>query len=80
MADIYLDNIVALDDLYGGSRRLFEQVRRRSAGLSFSYSDLRDRAALDAFSVESQRRADHAIRIQSMAGLELPGVAALTDA
>ena len=42
------DHIVALDDLYGGSRRLFEQVRRRSAGLSFSYSDLRDRAALEA--------------------------------
>ncbi|MBK8753468.1 MAG: PLP-dependent transferase [Candidatus Competibacteraceae bacterium] len=41
------DHVVALDDLYGGSRRLFEQVRRRSAGLSFSYSDLRDRAALE---------------------------------
>lgn len=42
------DHIVALDDIYGGTRRLFEQVRRRSAGLSFSYSDLRDRAALEA--------------------------------
>ncbi len=42
------DHLVALDDLYGGSRRLFEQVRRRSAGLTFSYSDLRDRAALEA--------------------------------
>ena len=42
------DHVVALDDLYGGSRRLFEQVRRRSAGLTFSYSDLRDRAALEA--------------------------------
>ena len=42
------DHIVALDDIYGGSRRLFEQVRRRSAGLSFSYSDLRDQAALEA--------------------------------
>ncbi|MFO1372701.1 MAG: PLP-dependent aspartate aminotransferase family protein [Candidatus Competibacteraceae bacterium] len=41
------DHIVALDDIYGGSRRLFEQVRRRSAGLTFSYSDLRDRAALE---------------------------------
>jgi len=35
------DHVVALDDIYGGSRRLFEQVRRRSAGLTFSYSDLR---------------------------------------
>lgn len=42
------DHLVALDDLYGGSRRLFEQVRRRSAGLTFSYSDLRDQAALEA--------------------------------
>ena len=42
------DHVVALDDIYGGTRRLFEQVRRRSAGLTFSYSDLRDRAALEA--------------------------------
>lgn len=42
------DHVVALDDIYGGTRRLFEQVRRRSAGLSFSYSDLRDRAVLEA--------------------------------
>lgn len=42
------DHLVALDDIYGGSRRLFEQVRRRSAGLTFSYSDLRDQAALEA--------------------------------
>ena len=42
------DHMVALDDIYGGTRRLFEQVRRRSAGLSFTYSDLRDRAALEA--------------------------------
>lgn len=42
------DHVVALDDIYGGTRRLFEQVRRRSAGLDFSYSDFRDRAALKA--------------------------------
>ena len=42
------DHVVALDDIYGGTRRLFEQVRRRSAGLTFSYSDLRDRAALES--------------------------------
>ena len=42
------DHVVALDDIYGGTRRLFEQVRRRSAGLSFTYSNLRDRAALEA--------------------------------
>jgi cystathionine gamma-lyase len=30
-------HVVALDDLYGGTRRLFERVRNRSAGLSFTY-------------------------------------------
>ncbi len=42
------DHVVALDDIYGGTRRLFEQVRRRSAGLRFSYSTLQDQAALEA--------------------------------
>jgi len=40
-------HIVAMDDLYGGSFRLFDQVRRRSAGLSFSFADLSDPAALE---------------------------------
>ena len=30
-------HVVALDDLYGGTRRLFERVRKRSAGLRFTY-------------------------------------------
>ena len=33
-------HVVALDDLYGGTRRLFERVRRRSAGLRFTYVPL----------------------------------------
>ena len=33
-------HIIAMDDLYGGSYRLFDQVRRKSAGLSFSFVDL----------------------------------------
>ena len=32
----------ASDDLYGGTFRLFDKVRRRSAGLRFSYVDLTD--------------------------------------
>jgi cystathionine gamma-lyase len=32
-------HVVAVDDLYGGTRRLFEKVRRGSAGLTFSYVD-----------------------------------------
>src|SRR5436190_20312271 len=41
-------HIVAVDDLYGGSRRLFERVRKRSAGLGVTYIDPTDLAALDA--------------------------------
>lgn len=41
-------HIVAMDDMYGGTYRLFERVRRRSAGLDFSFVDLRDTAALEA--------------------------------
>lgn len=39
-------HVVAMDDIYGGSTRLFEQVRRRSAGLDFSFVDLSDIDAL----------------------------------
>jgi cystathionine gamma-lyase len=42
------DHAVAMDDLYGGSYRLFERVRRRSAGLDFSFADLTDPAAFEA--------------------------------
>jgi cystathionine gamma-lyase len=41
-------HIVASDDLYGGTYRLFSRVRERSAGLAATYVDLRDRAALEA--------------------------------
>jgi len=41
-------HVVAMDDLYGGSYRLFERVRRRSAGLDFSFVDLGDTAAFEA--------------------------------
>ncbi|HEX9852589.1 MAG TPA: cystathionine gamma-synthase [Woeseiaceae bacterium] len=35
-------HVIALDDIYGGSTRLFEKVRRRSAGLDFSFVDMTD--------------------------------------
>jgi cystathionine gamma-lyase len=41
-------HVIAMDDLYGGSYRLFEKVRRRSAGLDFSFVDLNDTAAMKA--------------------------------
>ncbi|RUO37725.1 cystathionine beta-lyase [Aliidiomarina shirensis] len=42
------DHVVAMDDLYGGSFRLFDKVRGRSAGLDFSYVDLTDMQELTA--------------------------------
>jgi cystathionine gamma-lyase len=41
-------NVIAMDDLYGGTYRLFEKVRRRSAGLDFSFVDLNDTGAMKA--------------------------------
>ena len=41
-------HIVCMDDVYGGTFRLFERVRRRSAGLDFSFVDLTDPAAFEA--------------------------------
>ena len=41
-------HVVAADDLYGGTYRLFERVRRRSAGLDFTFTDLGKPGALEA--------------------------------
>lgn len=41
-------HVLAMDDVYGGTFRLFERVRRRSAGLDFSFLDLNDFDALAA--------------------------------
>ena len=41
-------HVICMDDVYGGTFRLFERVRKRSANLEFSFVDLNDRAALDA--------------------------------
>jgi cystathionine gamma-lyase len=40
-------HIVAMDDLYGGTFRLFDAVRKRSAGLRFSFVDLSREGALE---------------------------------
>lgn len=42
------EHVIAMDDLYGGTYRLFERVRRRSAGLDFTFVDLNDLAAVKA--------------------------------
>ena len=49
------DHVIAMDDLYGGSYRLFENVRRRSSGLQFSFVDLSDVGALEAAITEQTK-------------------------
>ncbi len=41
------DHVIASDDLYGGSFRLFERVRKRSAGLQFDFVDMSDLSAVE---------------------------------
>jgi cystathionine gamma-lyase len=42
------EHVVAMDDLYGGTFRLFDKVRKRSAGVEFDFVDLSDKDALRA--------------------------------
>ncbi len=42
------DHMIAMDDLYGGTNRLFSKVRERSQGLKVSYIDLTDTTRLKA--------------------------------
>jgi len=48
-------HIIAVNDLYGGTYRLFERVRRQSAGLSVTYVAADDVAALEAAIVPGTR-------------------------
>ena len=41
------DHVIASDDLYGGSFRLFDKVRKRSAGLTFDFVDMSDLANVE---------------------------------
>jgi cystathionine gamma-lyase len=42
------NHVIAMDDIYGGTTRLFERVRKRSAGLEFTFVDLSDVANLES--------------------------------
>ena len=42
------DHVVASDDVYGGTYRLFERVRKRSAGLAFDFVNMSDVSAIEA--------------------------------
>ncbi len=48
-------HVVASDDLYGGTFRLFERVRRRSANLDFAFVDLTDVSRLKQVIKENTR-------------------------
>lgn len=41
-------HVIASDDMYGGSYRLFARVREQSAGLKFSYVDMREPKNIEA--------------------------------
>ncbi len=41
-------HIVAMDDLYGGTFRLFDKVKTRTSALSFSFIDMREISQLEA--------------------------------
>ncbi|HHT0592702.1 TPA: trans-sulfuration enzyme family protein [Legionella anisa] len=42
------DHVVAMDDLYGGTFRLFDKVKTRTSGLSFSFVDMSDTRNIEA--------------------------------
>jgi cystathionine gamma-lyase len=41
------DHVIAMDDLYGGTGRLFTRIRQRSQGLAFSFVDMTNLGALE---------------------------------
>jgi cystathionine beta-lyase/cystathionine gamma-synthase len=41
-------HVIASDDMYGGTYRLFARVREKSAGLKFSFVDMRDPEKIEA--------------------------------
>ncbi|MFN8697400.1 MAG: trans-sulfuration enzyme family protein [Burkholderiales bacterium] len=41
-------HVIALDDLYGGTYRLFERVRKPAANLQFTFMDMADPARIEA--------------------------------
>jgi cystathionine gamma-lyase len=42
------DHVISSEDVYGGTYRLFERVRKRTAGLTFSFVDMADSGAIEA--------------------------------
>lgn len=42
------DHVIAMDDLYGGTFRLFDKVKKRTSNLSFSFIDMSNLESLEA--------------------------------
>ncbi|TAL62424.1 MAG: PLP-dependent transferase [Legionella sp.] len=42
------DHVIAMDDLYGGTFRLFDKVKKRSANLAFSFVDMTNAQNIEA--------------------------------
>ncbi len=49
------DHVLAMDDLYRGTHRLFGKVRTRSQGLQFNFADLSDPNAIEAALTDKTR-------------------------
>ena len=49
------DHVVAMDDLYGGTNRLFTKVKQRASGLTFSFVDLTNLDALESAITEKTK-------------------------
>lgn len=43
------DHVIVCDDVYGGTFRLFDKVRKRSAGLNVSFVDMTDTSNIEKF-------------------------------
>ena len=57
------DHVIAMDDLYGGTHRLFRQVAERSRGLQFTFVDLTDLEAVNnAVTIEVDSPSAHSIK------------------
>ena len=71
-------HVIAIDDLYGGTYRLLERVRRRSAGLDASYVDLTDASLL----AEAIRPTTRMVWIETPTNplLKLADIAAIAEA
>ncbi len=49
------DHVIAMDDLYGGTFRLFDKVKQRTSNLAFSFVDMTDPQTIEAAITEKTK-------------------------